>query len=149
MASLGALGGYFWRLFSSFKNRKLAFMQTLTQNLYFKNLDNNAGVFHRLIDDAEEEECKEAFLAYYFLLTQPGIATEEELDGVVESWFEQRWESKVDFEVDDALAKLRNLGLISDSGKGFQVVGIDASYEILDKRWDDYFIYSRTLSVPD
>ena len=31
------------------------FLQTLTQNLYFKNLDNNAGVFYRLLDEAEEE----------------------------------------------------------------------------------------------
>ena len=35
-------------------------METLTRNLYFKNLDNNAGVFHRLANDAEEEESKEA-----------------------------------------------------------------------------------------
>jgi len=27
--------------------------------LYFKNLDNNAGVFYHLIDAAEEEEFKE------------------------------------------------------------------------------------------
>tara|TARA_B110001469_G_C9327329_1_gene174897 strand:- start:313 stop:468 length:156 start_codon:yes stop_codon:yes gene_type:complete len=42
-------------------------MKTLTDNLYFKNLDNNTGVFHRLIDAAEEEG-KEVILAYYFLL---------------------------------------------------------------------------------
>ena len=44
LAGVAALGGYLWKQFSNFKNRKLRFMQALTQNLYFKNLDNNAGV---------------------------------------------------------------------------------------------------------
>ncbi len=38
-------------------------MKTLTDNLYFKNLDNSTGVFHHLIDTAEEEEFKVAILA--------------------------------------------------------------------------------------
>ena len=37
-------------------------MKALSDNLYFKNLDNNAGVFHHLIDAAEEEEVKEAIV---------------------------------------------------------------------------------------
>ena len=64
LAGLVTLGSYLWKQFNNYKNCKLSFMQTLTENLYFENLDNNAGVFHRLIDDAEEEECKEAILVY-------------------------------------------------------------------------------------
>ena len=60
LAGIAGLGSFIWKQFNNFKNRKLRFLQSLTENLYFKNLDNNAGVFHRLIDDAEEEECKEA-----------------------------------------------------------------------------------------
>ena len=56
LAGIAALGGYLWKQFNSFKNRKLKFMQSLTQNLYFKNLDNNAGVFHKLANDAEDED---------------------------------------------------------------------------------------------
>ena len=48
LAGVVALGGYLWKQFNNFKNRKMRFMQALTQNLYFKNLDNNAGVFYRL-----------------------------------------------------------------------------------------------------
>ena len=58
LAGAAALAGYLWKQFSSFKNRKIRFMQALTQNLYFRNLDNNAGVFHRLVNDAEDEESK-------------------------------------------------------------------------------------------
>ena len=51
-AGLGALGGYLSRQFNKFKNRKLEFMNTLAHHLYFRNLDNDAGVFHHLLDSA-------------------------------------------------------------------------------------------------
>lgn len=140
LAGLAGLGSYIWKQFSNFKNRKLLFMQSLTQNLYFKNLDNNAGVFHRLIDDAEEEECKEAMLAYYFLLTQASmIESEAVLDRLIEQWFASRWEAELDFEVDDAVAKLRKFGLLQEAGGQIRVVPLDKACELLDQRWDDYF----------
>ena len=85
LAGLVALGGYIWKQLNSFKNRKLKFMQSLTQNLYFKNLDNNAGVFHRLANDAEEEKCKEAILAYFFLLISKIPISRAELDRTIEN----------------------------------------------------------------
>ncbi|MFV1983665.1 MAG: TMEM143 family protein [Thiohalomonadales bacterium] len=54
LAGVGTLAAYLWKQLNNFKNKKLQFMKTLTDNLYLKNLDNNAGVFHRLLDDAEE-----------------------------------------------------------------------------------------------
>jgi hypothetical protein len=60
--------GVIFKQWSTFKNCKLRFMKALADNLYFKNLNNNDVVFHRLIDSAEEE-CKEAILAYYLLVT--------------------------------------------------------------------------------
>lgn len=68
---LGTLAGFLFKQVSKSKNRKIRFMKALTENLYFKNLDNNAGVFHHLIDAAEEEEFKEAALAYFFLAAAP------------------------------------------------------------------------------
>jgi hypothetical protein len=139
LAGLAGLGSYIWKQFSNFKNRKLLFMQSLTQNLYFKNLDNNAGVFHRLIDDAEEEECKEAILAYFFLMMEQGFEDEQSLDAHIESWFKDRWQAEVDFEVDDALLKLTDLGLVKKSGSGLEVVDLVEACRLLDKRWDEYF----------
>ena len=68
-AALMAFGGYVVRQFTKFKTRKIQFMKALSENLYFRNLDNDAGVFHHLLDAAEEEEVKEAVLAYHFLRT--------------------------------------------------------------------------------
>ena len=49
---------FLFKQISKYKNRKIKFMKALSDNLYFKNLDNNAGVFYHLIDAAEEEEFK-------------------------------------------------------------------------------------------
>ena len=111
LAGLGALGGYLWKQYSSFQSRKARFSQALTESLYFKLLDNNAGVIFRLLDEAEDSECNESLLAYYFLLAASDSLSAIELDKTIECWFEQRWQSTLDFEVEDALAKLLRLGL--------------------------------------
>ena len=140
LAGVAALGGYLWKQFNNFKNRKLRFMQALTQNLYFKNLDNNAGVFHRLANDAEEEECKEAVLAYYFLLTSETPMTRAELDKAIENWLLEKWQCTVDFEIDDALNKLLVLKLVEESDGKLSVISITDGIKTLDARWDDYFV---------
>lgn len=143
LAGLGGLGSYIWKQFSNFKNRKLLFMQSLTRNLYFKNLDNNAGVFYRLVDDAEEEECKEAILAYHFLSLEPDGMDAATLDARIEAWFDSRWQAQIDFEVDDGLNKLLNLGLVTETEGCYQVVDLDAANRILDVRWDNYFEHNQ------
>ena len=139
LAGAAALVGYLWKQFNNFKNRKIRFMQALTRNLYFKNLDNNSGVFHRLADDAEEEEAKEALLAFYFLLVSPAPLSDNELDRQIEDWFETRWGCSIDFEIADAVQKLRGLGLVEESGGKLETVSIDQGIVLLDQRWDDYF----------
>ncbi len=138
-AGIAALGGYLFKQFNKFKNRKLRFMQTLTQNLYFKNLDNNAGVFHRIVNDAEEEEGKEAILAYYFLLANEQPLSRKELDHLIELWMADKYGCAIDFEIDDALEKLRTLGLVWESEGKLLAVSIDKGIQKLDQRWDDYF----------
>lgn len=121
LAGLGALGGYLWKQYASFRNRKLRFTQALTENLYFKLLDNNAGVIFRLVDEAEESECKESLLAYYFLLAASGPVSAADLDSRIEQWLEQRWQCTLDFEIEDALQKLEALGLASCSGSQWEL----------------------------
>ncbi len=138
LAGMAALGGYLWKQFSNFKNRKIRFMQVLTQNLYFKNLDNNAGVFHRLADDAEEEETKEALLAYYFLLTE-GAMTRAQLDSRIETWLAAKWDCEVDFDISDALAKLVELELAREDDAHYHARPLREALLKLDARWDKYF----------
>jgi len=115
-AGVVALVGYLWKQYSNFRNRKLKYTQALTENLYFKLLDNNAGALYRILDDAEESECKESLLAYYFLLAKDAPVTAAELDDAIEAWFAQQLQCKLDFEIEDALAKLLKLKLALNNG---------------------------------
>ncbi len=140
-AGLAAFGGYLVRQVTKFKNRKIQFMKALSENLYFRNLDNDAGVFHHLLDAAEEEEVKEAVLAYHFLRTAGRPLTAAELDRRIEDWFARRWEASFDFEVDDGVSKLRRLGLVDEVRGRLTAVPLDEAKRRLDRTWDDLFAY--------
>ncbi len=144
--ALGAILGYAWRQWDKYKNRKIKFMKVLSENLYFKNLDNNAGVFSHLIDTAEEEEVKEAILAYYFLLHNKEPLSEEQLDKEVETWFWEKYGTNLDFEVDDALKKLCELDLCKveekENIKFYQVLSLPEACKRVDFLWDNFFPYN-------
>jgi hypothetical protein len=141
-AGLGTLGGFLFRQINKYKNRKIKFMKALSDNLYFKNLDNNAGVFYHLIDAAEEEEFKEAVLAYYFLLTAKETLTKKELDDRIESWLAERWDCHIDFEIGDAVDKLQRLELIEVDADHLGCVPLAAAKQKLDSIWDNFFKYN-------
>jgi hypothetical protein len=143
---LGALGGYLFKQISKFKNRKIRFMKALTENLYFKNLDNNAGVFHHLVDAAEEEEFKEALLAYYFLLVADKSLTRKELDLVIEKWLAVKWNCQIDFEIGDALEKLQRLGMVRTEDDRLRSLSLNEAKKRLNEIWDNFFDYSSPLS---
>jgi len=149
--SLFAVGGYVSRQISNFKNRKIRFMKALSENLYYRNLDNDAGVFHHLLDAAEEAEVIEAVLAYHFLRRAGTPLTLRELDDRVEQWFRQRWDHAFDFEVDDGVRKLRELGLVTADADGrLTPVPLDAARRRLDGLWADAFTDPEpaTIHVP-
>jgi len=142
--SLATLGGFLFKQINKFKNRKIKFMKALSDNLYFKNLDNNIGVFHHLVDTAEEEEFKEAILAYYFLLLENRVFTITELDDTVERWFENKHNCSVNFEIEDALQKLERWGLVSRERTIIRRKDLNDAMQQLDKIWDNYFPYHKT-----
>ena len=145
---LATLGGFLFRQITKYKNRKIKFMKALSDNLYFKNLDNNTGVFYHLIDAAEEEETKEAILAYFFLLTEKQPLTKKDLDERIEKWFESRWNTRINFEIDDALAKLDRLGLANTrDGERLQCQPLKEAKRRLDDIWDNYFRFNQPDSA--
>jgi hypothetical protein len=117
-------------------------MKALSDNLYFKNLDNNAGVFYHLIDAAEEEEVKEAVLAYFFLWKENRYVEKEALDDLIENWFENRWNCRINFEIDDALKKLERLELVTREGNALRCLPLAEAKQKLDHIWDNYFTYN-------
>ncbi len=139
---LGVLGGFVFKEWSKFKNRKIKFMKALSDNLYFKNLDNNAGVFHTLVDAAEEEDFKEALLAYTFLLKAPNGLTAETLDQTIENWFEEKYQCTMDFEIADALEKLERMQIVEIEQDTYRALPLNNAKEKLDVLWDNFFDYN-------
>jgi len=136
---MGVFGGFIFKEWSKFKNRKIKFMKALSDNLYFKNLDNNAGVFHTLIDAAEEEDFKEAIIAYAFLLKQPNGLSAIELDKAVELWFQESYQCLLDFEISDALEKLQSMQLVTVEGDRYFALSLKQAKVTLDNYWDNIY----------
>ncbi len=139
---IGVFGSFVFKEWSKFKNRKIKFMKALSDNLYFKNLDNNAGVFHTLIDAAEEEDTKEALLAYTFLLKSEKGLSAQMLDEQIETWFKTKYKCELDFEISDALEKLTRMRLVTRTNYVYSAINLDHAKTILDERWDNLFKYN-------
>jgi hypothetical protein len=134
-AAVIAVGAYLFRQFTSFQNRKINFMKTLSESLYFRNLDNDAGVFHHLLDAAEEAEVTETVLAYHLLRTADQPLTVPMLDRAVEEWLNQRCANRVDFDVAGAVAKLRDLALVHELDGRLTAVGLAEAGGLLAQSW--------------
>jgi hypothetical protein len=139
-----ALGGYGYKTYHTYQVKKQDYSLRLTKSLYFKGLDNNTGVLMRLLDEAEEQECRETFLAYFCLwkYAPPEGWTAEQLDDYVESYLEGNTGLKVDFEIGDALAKLERLQIVKTSGGVYHAQPLAKALAVLDWTWDHYFPYA-------
>jgi hypothetical protein len=139
-APIALIAGYGYKTWYSFQVSRQTYTLQLTQSLYYQNLDNNGGVMFRLLDEAEEEETRETLLAYFYLWRYAGERgwTAAQLDDYVELELEKRLGVKVDFEVDDALAKLEAAGLVDTTDGRYRVIPIDAAQDRLDHLWERY-----------
>lgn len=147
LSGLVALGGFVGRQWVKYQRQSLKHQKELADNVYYRNINNNAGIFDYIIGMAEEQECKEAFLAYYFLSTAPSALTQAELDRRIESWLKETFSVDIDFEVDDALRKLERLGLLKRDGDRLSVPPPDEALARLDYRWDNYFQFNVAAAV--
>jgi hypothetical protein len=145
LAVLGLVGGtvgYGVKSFLGYMRTKERYQLSLTRSLYFQNLDNNAGVFYRLLDEAEEQEGLEAILAYALLNRRADDEgwSQQRLDCEAEAYLGELLDFAVDFEVGDALAKLARLGCATQDPAGrWRAVPLSEAVSRLDASWDDYF----------
>ena len=125
--------------FFGFQRKKQEHLHRMIRHLYYLTLANNSSVINRLVDSAEEEEFKEALLAYIFL----GLGrkdrepwTANRLDRTIEAYLRKQAGVVVDFDVADALVKLLRLGLVRRDVMGrLHAVPFARGVEILRARW--------------
>lgn len=154
------LGGFAFKQYTSYINKKIKFQKNVTETLFFKSLASNAAVFHSLIDAAQEEECKEIIVVYYHLLTSIVPLTPEQLDNRIEAWMEEKFGTVIDFDINGPLRNLEAIrGKISSDDSGSvsnssvsllkidpqgncQVLSLDEALKVIDYVWDNAFLYA-------
>jgi hypothetical protein len=138
-----ALGTYMMKTWMSYQKTREKYQTQVSKDLYFKGQANNAAVLNMIVDLGEEQEVKEALLAYTFLLVEQEKGyNEERLDDRIEKWLFTTFNRDIDFEVDDALAKLTDMRLLQTAEDGtLSVTSVEKSLTILDEYWDNIYDY--------
>jgi Protein of unknown function (DUF3754) len=135
LSGLFALGAFLLRQWGNFHRQSLIHQKQLTDNIYYRNVNNNSGIFNYLIGEAEEQDWKEALLAYYGLLTAAQSLAREALGARIEQLLARAFGISADFKIDDALARLQRLDLLAESDGRFSVLPLPAALAQLDKEW--------------
>ena len=143
LAGLVTLGGFAMRQWLKYQRQSLRYQMELTDNIYFRNINNNAGIFDYVIGAAEDQECKEAFLAYYFLLAAKSAPTAAELVERIENWLRKTFGFNAGFAADDAVAKLERFGLLTRQGGRLFASPLDGAMAQLQQVWARYFARER------
>lgn len=134
---------YILKSYMSYQKTREKYQSQVSKDLYFKGWANNAAVLNTIVDLAEEQEVKEALLAYTFLLSEPDEQySQESLDSRIEEWLQATFSIAVGFEIEDALNKLQDMKLLRKHGDGsLSVESIEDSLKILDNYWDQIYGY--------
>jgi hypothetical protein len=136
--TLGGLGGIVVRQASAFIAQRNRYMVVLARNLYFHSLADNRGVMTLLADRAAEEDIKEEMLLYTALANERFNARElERIDRGIEDYLSTTFGIDVDFDVSDALVRLKREGVVTELPDGTleTIPPAEAALHI-DKLWD-------------
>ncbi|MEM0983463.1 MAG: DUF3754 domain-containing protein [Planctomycetota bacterium] len=118
LASLGSalvigFGGLAVKSFMGWRRNKLSRSARRTQHLYSQHMAANAAVLDAVLVQIEEEEVKEALLAYAAMWAT-GQDTVEDLSAWVERWLFDLTGQTIRFDGSDALESLTRLGLVEN-----------------------------------
>lgn len=143
VSGLVAVGAFVMRQRLKYEAQTLRYQKRLADTVYFRNLANNAGVIDLLVGAGEEQDTKEAFLAYAVLLRAGRAFARSDLDRAAEDFLRTRLNVVLDFDIGDALSKLERLNLIVRTGDAYSAVPPDEALARLDAAWDGLFNFSR------
>jgi hypothetical protein len=139
LSGLFALGAFLLRQWGNFHRQSLIHQKQLTDNVYYRNVNNNSGIFSYLIGEAEDQDWKEALLAYHGLLTASAPLAREALEARVEDLLVRVFGVAAAFEIDTALARLKGLDLIRCSDGMLSVLPLPDALARLEREWQEFF----------
>jgi hypothetical protein len=127
--------GYGYKSYYDYRTTQQAYHLSLTQSLYFQNLDSNAGVLTRLFDEAEEQETRTTLLAYYCLWRYSGTNgfTSEELQAALELFLDRYADVSILCEPGEPACKLIRLRLARMEGDRYYPIPLIEAIDLLKK----------------
>ncbi len=135
LSGILALGAFLLRQWGNFHRQSLIHQKQVTDNVYYRNVNNNAGIFTYLIGEAEDQDWKEVLLAYYGLLIEAEPVTRGALDARIEELLARVIGVSADFDVDHALSRLRQFDLVVETDGGLTAVPLVDALRRLDREW--------------
>ena len=113
-------------------------MVVLAQNLYFHAMADNRGVMTLLADRAAEEDIKEEMLLYSVLAKErANILNLRQVDQAIEQYLKDTFDIDVDFDVEDALQRLKQEGIVTELADGtLETLAPREAGLHIDKLWD-------------
>jgi hypothetical protein len=142
VSGLVAVGAFVMRQRLKYEAQTLRYQKQLADTVYFRNIANNTGVLDLLVGAGEEQDSKEAFLAYAILRRESRPLTKGEIDKLCEAFLREQLGLEIDFEIQDALNKLERLGLIVHEGEAYTAIAPADALAKLDAAWDGLFNFS-------
>jgi hypothetical protein len=136
--TLGGLGGIAARQASNFIAQRNRYMVVLAKNLYFHSMADNRGVMTLLADRAADEDIKEEMLLYTAIANEQLNARDlASIDRGIEGYLASTFGIDVDFDVSDALARLKQEGIVSELPDGtLKTLPPQEAALHIDKLWD-------------
>ena len=129
-------------MFTYSANTRRRYLLNMAQSLYYQNLDNNAGVMFRLLEDGEQQEACEAILAYFvaaIVLTGRTEITLTEISTHCEAIVLEATGVSVAFDIDAASRDLVHLGMLKMNQDFWTALTLPAAVKQLDATWDNWF----------
>jgi hypothetical protein len=139
---LFAIGFGVKSMFTYTVNTRRRYLLNMAQSLYYQNLDNNAGVMYRLLEDGEQQEACETVLAYFVaavVFSGRSDITLAEISSQCEAILLEATGVSVTFDVDDALRDLVHLGILKMNQDHWAALPLQDAVKQLDATWDNWF----------
>ena len=136
-ALLTGVGGVMYAQIRNIFITRDKYRMQLAQSLYFQNLANNQGALALMVDEAEEEDVKEEALLYIHMLQMPVHVTQlETLRMRINAFLNEYFGIAVNFDIHDALERLMEHGLVTQSEKGdLRAMPLERANEHLREMW--------------
>ncbi|KAL6606413.1 hypothetical protein ACP70R_042066 [Stipagrostis hirtigluma subsp. patula] len=143
-----------FRVALGYKQTRDRYQLLVNKTLYEKTLASGFGSVYFLLDASEQQQYKEALLAYGMLLCRNKyqVSSRASIRDACEQFMFEKFKAKIEMPIDKALETLLRLGLVielqADGGSSVMALPCSEAYEILKCRWDT-LLEHKTEQVAD